>query len=128
MTTAGLEITRTILKKALKLIRHPQKWCKGSYAQSVSGKDLGEKVYLAGDGCKFCAQGAIMSASVAYGQGYRHLANRAVRMQIPQQDMQFSLVDYNDDEATEHSDIVELFEGAIEDISLEMETAVSVSK
>ena len=108
-------IVRNILRNALKRVEKPENWCKQAYARSPDGTDLSYAIHLAGCGCSFCAQGAIIAAAATYPGQYQALVTSAVRNQIPDDSTAATVVDYNDLNATKHSDIVELFSGAIED-------------
>lgn len=108
-------IVRKILRNALIRIDEPENWCKRAYARAKDGTDLSYAIHLAGDGCSFCAQGAIIAAASHYPGQYQALVSNAVRNQIPNDSTASTVVDYNDLNATKHSDIVELFKCAIEE-------------
>lgn len=126
MNMKTTSMVKTILEQARDKIVKPENWTKGAYARTPSGTDISNCVLVAGEGCRFCAKGAIISVAVPYRSQYNvdleFYASKLIREQIPVQEMANSIVDYNDLESTKHSDMVELFESAIEDISLALES------
>lgn len=99
---------KEILTNARAKIERPETWIKGDDARDAVGKVVTPSDLAA---CRFCAYGALHAAAggrVASGESYACLM--ALK---PASEMHDGLQDYNDDPATTHRDILDLFDKAI---------------
>ncbi len=99
-----------VLKKAKSLIDSREKWTKGAYARTAEGRTVG-----AGqpDAACFCSTGAVSRACFELKRsGYIacvHLLGEEARPFYHMSD----IVGYNDDPATTHGMVMEVFDKAI---------------
>lgn len=99
---------KEILTNARAKIERPETWIKGDDARDAVGKVVTPNDAAA---CQFCAYGALLAGAIGHvGVSAAYGCLMALK---PTSEMHDGLQDYNDDPATTHRDILDLFDKAI---------------
>ena len=99
-----------VLTKTRELLSDPERWTKGSMAKNASGCTVRPDRE---DAVCFCLDGALTRAAGGSGNGYPE-ATRILEETVSERPWAFCYVDWNDDAARTHAEVLAALDKAID--------------